>query len=386
MFTRAGTPTRGAALTARRRHVRHSPRDVVWRDDDRLGWIEGAHRLSSDPQISSAQRRQLHYERGPSRSAPGGKAAGLRYSFVREQATGGLGDVGGVDAGGAEEFGGGAGRPGRPSGRRRTCWRSGDRTWPRCSTGWSPRGAAGEFGGQGEIDVGDWRELDRRARDVAVLLGGAHLGLPAGGVRNDATIPTAAFRQGHPWRLTLARAVPGPARIRAGTRLQAYRSPSWRLPCGQGDGAATAEPVATTPVPARAGPLALALSDHDGQPGGRMSIRAQPGDQGTVSTGCAAGDRCVTRTGLIAAAVTTAPPRSAGARVGFERNKAGRARYGLGGNRIHLGSSAVSAGGMASTHVAELRCHLVTAGQAPTPPRRLRVRVRLDRLNPSRPA
>jgi hypothetical protein len=40
-------------------------------------------------------------------------------------------------------------------------------------------------------------------------LGGAHLGLPKGGVRNDATIPAAAFRQGHPWRLTLACAVPG---------------------------------------------------------------------------------------------------------------------------------------------------------------------------------
>ena len=53
------------------------------------------------------------------------------------------------------------------------------------------------------------RELDRRAWDGAVLLGGAHLGLPAGGVRNDATIPAAAFRQGHPWRLTLACAVPG---------------------------------------------------------------------------------------------------------------------------------------------------------------------------------
>ncbi len=51
----------------------------------------------------------MQYERGPSRSAPGGKAAGLRYSFVREQAAGGLGDVGGVDAGGAEELGGGAG-------------------------------------------------------------------------------------------------------------------------------------------------------------------------------------------------------------------------------------------------------------------------------------
>ena len=38
----------------------------------------------------------------------------------------------------------------------------------------------GEFGGQGEIDVGDWRELDPRARDGAVLWGGAHLGLPAG--------------------------------------------------------------------------------------------------------------------------------------------------------------------------------------------------------------
>ena len=31
-----------------------------------------------------------------------------------------------------------------------------------------------------EIDVGDWRELDRRARDGAVLWGGAHLGLPEG--------------------------------------------------------------------------------------------------------------------------------------------------------------------------------------------------------------
>src|ERR1700689_3656422 len=40
------------------------------------------------------------------------------------------------------------------------------------------------------------RELDRRARDVAVLLGGAHLGLPEGGVRNDATNPAAASRQG----------------------------------------------------------------------------------------------------------------------------------------------------------------------------------------------
>src|ERR1700732_4974648 len=60
--------------------------------------------------------------------------------------------------------------------------------------------------------AGVWRDLVRRARDVAVLLGGAHLGLPAGGVRNDATIPAAAFRQGHPWRLTLACAVPGPSR------------------------------------------------------------------------------------------------------------------------------------------------------------------------------
>src|SRR5580704_4588004 len=32
------------------------------------------------------------------------------------------------------------------------------------------------------------RELDRRARDAAVLFGSAHLGLPAGGVGNDATI------------------------------------------------------------------------------------------------------------------------------------------------------------------------------------------------------
>jgi hypothetical protein len=98
----------------------------------------------------------------------------------------------------------------------------------------------GEFGGQGEIDVGDWRELDRRARDVAVLLGSAHLGLPADGVRNDATIPSAPFRQRHPWRLTLARAVPGPSRTRAATRAcRLYRSPSRRLRCGQGDGAAT---------------------------------------------------------------------------------------------------------------------------------------------------
>ena len=162
---------------------------------------------------------------------------------------------------------------------------------PRPGRGARPDGVhaelLGEFGGQGEIDVGDWREFDRRARDAAVFLGGAHLGLPAGGVRNDATIPAAAFRQGHPWRLTLACAVPGPARIRAGTRAgRLYRSPSWRLRCGQGDGAATAEPVATTPVPVRARPLG---------------------------------------------------------------------------------------------------CHLVTAGQTPTPPRRLRVRVRLDRLNPGSP-
>ena len=33
-------------------------------------------------------------------------------------------------------------------------------------------------------------------------------GLPEGGVRNDATIPAAAFRQGHPWRKTLAYTVP----------------------------------------------------------------------------------------------------------------------------------------------------------------------------------
>jgi hypothetical protein len=48
------------------------------------------------------------------------------------------------------------------------------------------------------------RELDRRAWDVAVLFGGAHLGLPEERVRNDDTIPAAPRRQGHPWRLTLA--------------------------------------------------------------------------------------------------------------------------------------------------------------------------------------
>src|SRR5580700_7411917 len=49
------------------------------------------------------------------------------------------------------------------------------------------------------------RELDRRARDVAVLLGGAHLGLPAGGVRNDATIPARGVAPG-----TSLAANPGP--------------------------------------------------------------------------------------------------------------------------------------------------------------------------------
>ncbi len=83
----------------------------------------------------------------------------------------------------------------------------------------------GEFGGQGEIDVGDWRELGRRARDVAVLLGGAHLGLPEGGVRNDATIPAAAFRQGHPWRLTLACAVPGRPLYGPGRALAGFTGP-----------------------------------------------------------------------------------------------------------------------------------------------------------------
>ena len=55
--------------------------------------------------------------------------------------------------------------------------------------------------------------------------------------------PAAAFRQGHPWRLTLACTVPGPARIRAGTRLQALpvpfmavtlRSRRWRSYGGAG--------------------------------------------------------------------------------------------------------------------------------------------------------
>src|SRR6202042_594303 len=53
------------------------------------------------------------------------------------------------------------------------------------------------------------RELDRRARDAAVLFGSAHLGLPEDCVGYDATVPAAAFRQGHPWRLTLACAAPG---------------------------------------------------------------------------------------------------------------------------------------------------------------------------------
>src|SRR3984885_2646277 len=69
------------------------------------------------------------------------------------------------------------------------------------------------------------RELDRRARDVAVLLGGAHLGLPEGGVRNDATIPAAAFRQGHPWRLTLACAVPGRPVYGPGRALAGFTGP-----------------------------------------------------------------------------------------------------------------------------------------------------------------
>jgi hypothetical protein len=124
------------------------------------------------------------------------------------------------------------------------------------------------------------------------------------------------------------------------------------------------------------------------QVGSPLTIEANrlPGRlQRAVPTACAPADGCITRSDLVLAAVTPAPPRLAGARVWFERNEAGRAHHDLGGDRIDLASSAVSARGMASTHVAKLGRHFVTAGQAPTPPGRLRVLVRLDRLNPSSP-
>ena len=49
--------------------------------------------------------------------------------------------------------------------------------------------------------------------------------LPEGGVRNDATIPAAAFRQGHPWRLTLACAVPGRPLYGPGRALAGFTGP-----------------------------------------------------------------------------------------------------------------------------------------------------------------
>jgi len=63
-------------------------------------------------------------------------------------------------------------------------------------------------------------------------------------VRNDATIPAAAFRQGHPWRLTLACAVPGPARLRAGARLQALPARARASPRAWGGAAICALPQA----------------------------------------------------------------------------------------------------------------------------------------------
>src|ERR1700722_19356573 len=54
------------------------------------------------------------------------------------------------------------------------------------------------------------RDLDRRARDVGVLLGGAHLGLPEGGVRNDATIPARGVAPGTSLAGDPGPHVPGP--------------------------------------------------------------------------------------------------------------------------------------------------------------------------------
>ena len=90
------------------------------------------------------------------------------------------------------------------------------------------------------------------------------------------------------------------------------------------------------------------------QSDGHISIEANrlPGRlQDAVSTARAPGDCRITRSDLVPAAVTTAPPRLAGAGVSFERNKVGRAHHDLGGHRIDLASSAVSACSMASTHV-----------------------------------
>ena len=102
------------------------------------------------------------------------------------------------------------------------------------------------------------------ARDVSAAVRSVLISASSRVIRgcSDATVTAAAFRQGHPWHSEPWPALrPPPAGVRTGTRLQAWQFPIWRLHYGQGDGAAT-EPVAATPVPARAWPTALASSDH----------------------------------------------------------------------------------------------------------------------------